>query len=296
MNFEWESQHEIILKSWAEIGACYSWMHDRAYREFKIKNMYYAIPVIILSTLTGTANFAQQSIPEKHREFAVMIIGSLNLLSGLITTLAQFFKVNELQEAHRTASIVFSKFSRNISVELRLPIKDRALTGSAYLEHCREEYNRLIEQSPIIPTTVLCRFNTKFKKTNFSKPNISKLMEVEIYHDQSYEAKKSEQIKININEKEKKEREEEHIKTIKNLENIKQQMSVRLPDIFRDQSTRLDVSSSDSSENGDISSSSDEENKIISSDKTNIEKVASTAADTALKEATEKVENLDNLV
>ena len=71
----WEEQHEIILKNWGEISACYGWMHDRAYRHYKVKNMHYAIPVIILSTLTGTANFAQQNIPERYRSEAIMIIG-----------------------------------------------------------------------------------------------------------------------------------------------------------------------------------------------------------------------------
>ena len=59
MSKAWDNQHELILKKWGEVAACYSWMHDRAYRQYKVKNMHYAIPVIILSTLTGTANFAQ---------------------------------------------------------------------------------------------------------------------------------------------------------------------------------------------------------------------------------------------
>ena len=129
----WEEQHELILKNWGEIAACYGWMHDRAYRHYKVKNMHYAIPVIILSTLTGTANFAQQNIPERYRSEAIMIIGGLNLLSGLITTLAQFFKVNELQETHRSSSVMFSKFSRYISVELNLPKKDMVFMFIIYI-------------------------------------------------------------------------------------------------------------------------------------------------------------------
>ena len=61
--YEWNSQQEIILKRWSETAACYQWMHDRAYRIYRKKAMYYAIPVIIISTVTGTANFAQSSFP-----------------------------------------------------------------------------------------------------------------------------------------------------------------------------------------------------------------------------------------
>ena len=179
----WEKQHEIVLKNWGEISACYAWMHDRAFREYKRKNIHYAIPVIILSTLTGTANFAQQNIPEHLRPMAIMVIGGLNLLSGLITTLAQFFKVNELQEAHRSSSVMFSKFSRNITVELNLPVNDRCSDGSVFVENCRQEYNRMIEQSPSIPNSILILFNKKFKHSLFSKPTISHLHEIEIYKD-----------------------------------------------------------------------------------------------------------------
>ena len=271
MDHIWNQQHEKILKSWAEISSCYSWMHDRAYREYKIKNMYYAIPVIILSTLTGTANFAQQSIPEGYRPTAVMVIGGLNLLSGLITTLAQFFKVNELQEAHRIASVVFSKFSRNISVELNLPIKDRASDGATFLEHCRQEYNRLLEQSPIIPTNVLVKFNRKFKKSHFSKPIITKLKEIEIYHDEEYIAIKEEKIQEEKIEKEEKARLIEHEKTMKNLENIKSQMSFRLPELLKSESQKLDDLDMSSDISNDVDSSSTESNKSPNVKNTNIE-------------------------
>merc|ERR1711934_412460 len=91
--------------------------------------MRYAIPVIIISTVTGTANFAQGSFPEGAKTWAPLLIGTLNLAAGLITTISQFLRVSELLEGHRAASIAYSKFSRNISVELSLPVKERTDSG-----------------------------------------------------------------------------------------------------------------------------------------------------------------------
>jgi hypothetical protein len=241
----WEKQHEIVLKNWAEISSCYSWMHDRAYRDFKIKNMHYAIPVIILSTLTGTANFAQQNIPEKYREMSIMIIGSLNLISGLITTLAQFFKVNELQEAHRSSCLMFSKFSRNISVELNLPVNDRIADGATFLENSRQEYNRMLEQSPPIPTKILISFNKTHKNNLISKPAITHLHEISVYRDYEYENKRDTKIQNENNIKIEKQKLLEHQKTMKNLHNLKKQMSFSLPTFLTPE--KLDESS-DSSE------------------------------------------------
>ena len=59
----WHAQQEDILKSWSEQASCYRWMHERAYQDYNKKNMRFAIPVIIISTITGTANFAQGSFP-----------------------------------------------------------------------------------------------------------------------------------------------------------------------------------------------------------------------------------------
>lgn len=230
---QWEKQHEIVLKNWGEISSCYNWMHDRAYRDFKIKNMHYAIPVIILSTLTGTANFAQQSIPKKYREISIMVIGSLNLISGLITTMAQFFKVNELQEAHRSSSLMFSKFSRNISVELNLPVNDRVADGATFLENCRQEYNRMVEQSPPIPTKILISFNKKHKNNLISKPGITNLEEISIYRDYEYENKRETKIQNENDIKIEKQKLLEHQKTMKDLHNLKKQMSVSLPQFLK---------------------------------------------------------------
>ena len=59
----WHEQQEKILKRWSEIGSSYRFMHDRAYLYFEKQNFRFALPVIVLSTITGTANFAQGSFP-----------------------------------------------------------------------------------------------------------------------------------------------------------------------------------------------------------------------------------------
>ncbi len=136
--YEWNEQQELILKKWAEIASCYQWMHDRAYRVYREKNIRFALPVIVISTVTGTANFAQQSFPEAWKHYFIMGIGTLNLLAGLITTISQFLRINELQEGYRVAEVGFSKLSRNIEVILDLPIKYRNVHGDSFLESCKQ--------------------------------------------------------------------------------------------------------------------------------------------------------------
>ena len=212
-DFEWNEQQEIILKKWAEIASCYQWMHDRAYRIYREKNIRFALPVIVISTVTGTANFAQQSFPEKWKHYFIMSIGAMNLLAGLITTISQFLRINELQEGYRVAEVGFSKLSRNIEVILDLPTKYRNVHGDSFLDSCKQEYDRLIEQSPIIPKNIVLSFNKKFKKTKFAKPNLISISEVTIFHEEPVT-----EVKIS-------DEEQEHHHTMRKLKALHEQMS-----------------------------------------------------------------------
>lgn len=157
---EWTPQHEKILIDWADKATCYKWLHEKATTEYESKKRWYTIPVIIMSTLTGTANFAQNNIPDEYLTAATMGIGAVNLLAGILTTIQQFLKITELNESHRVSSISWGKFQRNIKVELAKSPAERTPVAQL-IKACKEEFDRLIETSQDIPTHLV----TLFKKT-----------------------------------------------------------------------------------------------------------------------------------
>ena len=106
----WNDSEVQILKKWGEIASSYRLLHDRAFREFQVKSYGLTIPVIILSTLSGTASFTIQSFPESLQTYVPMVIGGVNICVGIIQTVSQFLRVNELTESHRVASISYGKF------------------------------------------------------------------------------------------------------------------------------------------------------------------------------------------
>lgn len=179
----WHRQQEEILKRWSEIGSSYRFMHDRSYTKFEKQNLRFALPVIIISTVTGTANFAQGSFPAEWALYVPLFIGFLNLTAGLLTTVAQFLRVSELLEGHRAAAISYSKFSRNISVELSLPRQERTCSGTEFVNNCRTELDRLIEQTPNIPLEIIKAFGKKFQANSFNKPDILTISEVNVFKD-----------------------------------------------------------------------------------------------------------------
>ena len=82
--------------------------------------------MIILSTLTGTANFAMDSFVQKEKkQLAMAAVGSVNIFAGILSTLQNFLRYAELMEAHRLSELQWSKFGRNIEVELALEPKEK---------------------------------------------------------------------------------------------------------------------------------------------------------------------------
>ena len=169
----WHPQQEKILKSWGEAAACYRYMHYQAYCSYKNLSMKFTIPLIIVSTITGTANFAQETFPPTVQPFVPSAIGGLNLITAIATTIMQFLKINELMEGHRVASVQYGKVSRTIRLELTLPLSERTQNGTNMIENMRAEYDRLIEQSPNVPKKMIDAFEREFPDDNaFFNPEI----------------------------------------------------------------------------------------------------------------------------
>lgn len=177
--FKWKSEHENILIEWADKAMCYRWLHARSHQKYASVNTWFTIPVIIMSTLTGTANFAQDKIEEKYRPYAQMAIGTVNIFAGILTTIQQFLKIAELNEAHRVSSISWDKFYRNIKIELAKSREERMSVGHM-LKQSKEEFDRLMETSPTINENIIILFNDKFPRKTF-KPEDASLVNGQQY-------------------------------------------------------------------------------------------------------------------
>jgi len=179
---KWTKEQEELLAEWSEKATCYRWLHSRSEKLYRARNYTFTIPVIILSTLTGTANFAMDSfVPEEHKQIAMAAVGSVNIFAGILSTLQNFLRYAELMESHRQSEVLWSKFSRNIAIELTLEPKRRK-NASDFLNTCRQEYDQLIESSPTIDDPIINQFKRNFKNATLKKPDICNgLDECKIY-------------------------------------------------------------------------------------------------------------------
>ena len=161
IKLEWSPENENILVEWCDYAQCYKWLNSRAHAKYSKWHAWFTIPAIIFSTISGTASFAQSSLPIQYQSFSPMIIGSINIIVGILTTIQQYLKISELNEAHRVSSIAWDKFARNIKIELAKH-PDERVEAKIFIKVCRQEFDRLMETSPDIRESVIQEFNTKF--------------------------------------------------------------------------------------------------------------------------------------
>ena len=171
---EWSDEIEELLSEWGEISMCYAYLHNFSQRKYKKKYHHLQIPIIVLSTLTGTANFAADSyVPTDFKQGFSAGVGTLNIIAGIMGTLMSFLRYSEIYEGHRISALAWSKLGRAIEIELSLHDKKRKPCRD-FLKVCRAEYDNLLESSPSIDLDIIAMFNKKFadKYPNVRKPII----------------------------------------------------------------------------------------------------------------------------
>ena len=171
----WTREQEELMAGWADIAACYRWMHDRYEKLMSANNLYITIPVIVLSTVSGSANFMMNGLlgNDMSQKYVQIGIGVLSMFTGILTTMGNFFRFAQNSESNRVASISWGKLQRQIAVELALHPKER-IDSRDFLKITRAELDRLIEQSPPIPDRIIAEFEREFVDSkDLKKPDIA---------------------------------------------------------------------------------------------------------------------------
>ena len=181
----WSEEIEDLLSEFGEVALCFQYLHSFSQRKYKKLYHKFQIPVIVLSTLTGTANFAVDSyIPVDYQHGFTAVVGGFNIFCGILGTLLSFLRYSEIYEGHRIAALAWAKLSRNIEIELALH-RDKRKSCRDFLKVSRAEYDNLMESSPSVDLDVIQMFNKKFdnKYPNIRKPIIvNGLREIKPYN------------------------------------------------------------------------------------------------------------------
>lgn len=174
MSYEWSPAIEQLVKKIGEQSLCYNILHRRSQSYYAYYNHFIAIPVIVLSSLTGAATFA---LSGQEGELPSILLGSLSILAGFIQTLGSYFRFAQLSETHRMVGLQYNKMYQTITTQLALAreIRDPA---AKVLDLLKDTIERLQEVAPEVPEYVINGFKRDYKDyTDVKRPEITNGLE-----------------------------------------------------------------------------------------------------------------------
>lgn len=187
---EWCDKQEKLLIKWAEKAAGYRWLHNHARLFYKKQNDWLAYPSIVIASITGVGGFAvlnpsgNEDVSEDTKNNIMIIqyfFAFLNVLGGILTSISKFSQSLPLSEAHSVMCVQWSKFYRSIDMEISLDVKHRTNVVE-FIMKSREEYDKLLSDSPDIPAISIQAFLLQFPDKE-NKPDVCNGLSVLVEDD-----------------------------------------------------------------------------------------------------------------
>ena len=144
-----------LLSKWKDICDNYKHLHEESYAYFFRLNNGLMIPIITLSTCSGSISIIF-SLQESAWYFQ-LIAGVFGLSVGLLSGIYNFLSVPEFQEKHYIYAVNFDQLARTIDMELVLYKSSNKTYASLpeFIKIVKTNLDRLIENAPSIPEHIL---------------------------------------------------------------------------------------------------------------------------------------------
>ena len=182
-DISWSNALEELVASEGEKCRGLAWINQKSETYYSHRANAIAIPVIILSTLAGTASVGSSSLFGNETMISSVIIGLVSIGVGILNTISSYFSWARKAEAHRIAFLQYGKLFSIIRVEMSLPRSERQ-EPEAILKQIRDGMERLAETTPSPPQSILDEFNKHFKDEDksISRPvEVNGLQKIKIY-------------------------------------------------------------------------------------------------------------------
>jgi len=161
-DLSWSSALETLIAQEGERCRGYSILHQKSEAYYSKRANWIAIPVIVLSTLSGTASVGSSSLFAGETQISSIVIGLVSISVGVMNTISSYYSFARKAEAHRIAYLHYNKLFQSVSIELALPRQER-IEPEVLLKDMRVQMERLAETTPTPPDVILDDFSKRFK-------------------------------------------------------------------------------------------------------------------------------------
>jgi hypothetical protein len=153
----WTPKIEQLLQDWRNrVYAAQAAYYQEAER-LRRRQLQLGIPVVIVSSLVGTAVFADLDKDAMYKWW----VGSISILAAVLASLQTFLKFGENATLHGVAADWFAAIRREIEETLALPVELRG-NPKTCLDAIRQEINKAGQKSPELRETLWSRIARRF--------------------------------------------------------------------------------------------------------------------------------------
>ena len=153
----WTPRMEELLNDWrSRVYAAQSAYYEEAERLHR-QNYLLGIPVIVVSSVVGTAVFADWGKDNALK----WVVGSVSIVAAILASLQTFLKFGENATLHGSAADWFAAIRRDIDETLALPPELRGHPKHA-LDSIRQEINKASQKSPELSEQLWRRVARRF--------------------------------------------------------------------------------------------------------------------------------------
>jgi len=125
--------------------------HSRCAALCDRRNLFLGVPVVALSTLSGTAVFATlQSSPQT---WIKILIGLFSIAAAVLASLQTILRYAELSQKHKTAAVQYGSLRRELEEALAVCTDAEPCTRE-FINSIRTRWDTIEQESPSIPQRV----------------------------------------------------------------------------------------------------------------------------------------------
>lgn len=123
----------------------------RAASRSEMLNYWLGIPVVVLATIVGTSVFG--TLGERPDQIAQIAVGTLSVLSAILSAIHTSLRYSERAEKHRSAATSYASLQKELTQKLAAPPTDEGTTDT-WITAFRLSWDTIAKEAPTVPRKV----------------------------------------------------------------------------------------------------------------------------------------------
>ena len=150
-----------VLTQWLRGIRIFHIAHFRAAARCSRMGRFLGVPVVILTTIVGTAIFA--TLNEAQSDSLRIVAGVLSMLAAILSGVQTFLDYSAREQKHHQAAVAFARLRRE--VEEFLSFFSSPQDQREFMKKTRDQWDALVDSSPDVSQAIYDKARSMISRT-----------------------------------------------------------------------------------------------------------------------------------